>query len=129
METFAPAVDLAGLPRLGDRWLEANPYRENALAAALGQEIFERACQRCHGPEGLGKGPAPNLRRLTAYCRRIENAELAEDCRRDADAYFVSSVLDGKVCVGVRHMPAWRGALTQEMVWSLRAYLDRAVQR
>lgn len=123
-----PTVDVSGLPALGNVWRDENPYRGNTAAVALGQDAFDQACSRCHGADALGKGPAPNLRRLTRYCQRIEDPELRQACLQDTDAYFRNAVLNGKVKVGVVHMPAWKGVLSQEVLWALKTYIESPVR-
>lgn len=115
-------VDIQALKNLGASWLNENPYRDDAAAIEVGRQAFVQACQRCHGPDALGKGPGPNLRRLSAYCKRIVNASLQRECFGDNNAYFVKSVLKGKTRVGVVHMPPWEGVLSQEVLWALKAY-------
>jgi len=121
---LAPVVDTLALKPLGAAWLGENPYRSEAAAVEVGRQAFIQACQRCHGPEALGKGPGPNLRRLSTYCKRIVDPSLQRDCFIDNDAHFVKSVLKGKTRVGVVHMPPWEGLLSQEVVWALKAYVD-----
>ncbi|MBK7900983.1 MAG: c-type cytochrome [Azonexus sp.] len=123
-EAVPPVVDIQALKNLGASWLNENPYRDDAAAIEVGRQAFVQACQRCHGPDALGKGPGPNLRRLSAYCKRIVDASLQRECFGDNDAYFVKSVLKGKTRVGVVHMPPWEGVLSQEVLWALKAYID-----
>lgn len=125
----APAVDFSALKGLGSDWREENPYRNDPAAIAVGRQAFDQACQRCHGPDALGRGPAPNLRRLSGYCKRITDAEMQRACFEDNDAYFVKAVLRGRIKVGVLHMPAWQGILSQELVWALKSYVDSPVLR
>jgi mono/diheme cytochrome c family protein len=47
----------------------------------------------------------------------------------DNDHYFKKIVQDGKVVVGVRHMPAWRDALLQEDVWAIQAFIESRIDR
>ncbi|MBL8450011.1 MAG: c-type cytochrome [Dechloromonas sp.] len=123
-QAVAPVVDTQALKNLGASWHKENPYRGDAAAVEVGRQAFIQACQRCHGPDALGKGPGPNLRRLSAYCNRIADTSMQRDCFVDNDAYFVKSVLKGKTRVGVVHMPPWEGMLSQEVVWALKAYVD-----
>ncbi len=121
---LAPTVDLSGLPALGDAWREENPYRGNAQAVETGRSLYAQACARCHGAESLEPGPAANLRLVGLYCQRLADPELASRCTRDADYYFRTTVLEGKVRLGVEHMPPWAGVLSQEAIWSLRSFVE-----
>lgn len=120
-----PIVDSGPLPALGAAWLEANPYRGNAAAAAIGQAAYNQACARCHGADAsTNAAPAPDLRQLDRYCRRIADPELNAACMRDNDAYFAKTVRNGKLIVGVTHMPPWQGVLAQELAWAIQVFIE-----
>jgi len=124
-EPATPTVDASALPALGKNWLETNPYRGNAEIAELGHQIYSQTCQRCHGPDADGsRSPAADLRRLDAYCLRIEDADLRAWCTRDVDAYFLKSIRHGKKFVGTVHMPPWEGVLSQEQMWAIKTYIE-----
>lgn len=117
-----------GLPPLSDPKTESNPYRDRADVATVGREIFNHHCSRCHGVDavasGVGAMPAPDLRRLGNYCRRLAEGALKTTCRDDTDAYVLKSVLKGKTVVGIEHMPAWENILSRESLWAIRTYLE-----
>lgn len=116
------------LPPLGAVWREANPYRGNPLAIEIGHTAFNQACARCHGADAsTHAAPAPDLRNLNRYCRRIANPELNAACMRDNDAYFAKTVRQGKVIVGVTHMPPWEGVLKQELAWAILSFIESRV--
>lgn len=120
--------NLAGLPLLGDEWKPGNPYRGNAEIARAGGIAFNQNCARCHGVDAVASGtggmPAPDLRKLDRYCRRIKDGALKEACMADNDDYFRLTVLQGKTIVGVNHMPAWQGLLNQETVWAMKTFIE-----
>lgn len=121
----APLVDAAGLPALGMGWRTTNPYRGLAAAVDTGRLAFNQACARCHGVDADAAGlPAPDLRQLNAYCRRIADPELNAACMRDNDAFFARSVRQGKIIVGVTHMPPWEGILKQELAWAIQVFIE-----
>lgn len=122
-------VDLSSLERVDTNLSKSNPYRGTESARLIGQNIYVQACQVCHGERALGKGPGPNLRRLANYCKRIEDPQLQAECMVDNDAYFVKSVVNGKIKLGVEHMPAWGKTLSPEMIWSLKTYIDSPVEK
>lgn len=124
----APTVSPDGLPPLGESWLAENPYRGNPAAITIGQQAYNQACARCHGADAsTNTAPAPDLRQLNRYCRRISDVELNAACMRDNDAYFSKTVRNGKVIVGVTHMPPWQGVLKQELAWAIQAFIESSV--
>jgi cytochrome c5 len=124
----APAVSPDGLPPLGDTWLAENPYRGNPVALAIGQQAYNQACARCHGADAsTNAAPAPDLRNLNRFCKRISDAELNAACMRDNDAYFAKTVRKGKIIVGVTHMPPWEGVLKQELAWAIQVFFESRV--
>ena len=59
------AVDTTGLPVLGDKWLDQNPYRGNKLALKIGSSAYNQNCARCHGLEAVTGGIARNNSRAS----------------------------------------------------------------
>lgn len=120
-----PEVDASRLPKLGTTWLATNPYRGNPDAIAVGQLTYGQTCARCHGADAsTNAAPAPDLRKLNAFCRRVENEELKAACMGDNDAYFSKTVRQGKTIVGVVHMPAWEPVLSQELIWAVQSFIE-----
>lgn len=120
--------NLAGLPPLGDEWKPSNPYRGDVDIARAGGIAFNQNCARCHGVDAVASGtsgmPAPDLRKLDRYCRRLKDSALKDVCMADNDDYFRISVLQGKTIVGVNHMPAWKDLLTQETIWAMKTFIE-----
>jgi mono/diheme cytochrome c family protein len=82
----------------------------DATQVAAGEQIYADYCSSCHG-EGLKNtsgGVTFDLRRLRA---------------QDRDRFF-SSTLDGK-----RQMPPWRGALEEQQIEAIWAYVRATVDR
>jgi len=120
-----PRVDTSALPAAPLPWPDENPYRGIALAAVIGRDAFNQTCAVCHGPDAdASKSPAPDLRRLGRTCKRVRDTTLKQRCLQDVDVYFRNSVLKGKVKVGVRHMVAWEGILTPEVIWAIRTFIE-----
>jgi mono/diheme cytochrome c family protein len=120
-----PLTDISALPTLGSDWRDANPYRDNEGIAATGRALYNEACSKCHGPDMNARGhPAPPLRRLLRYCRKVADEALKQRCMADVDHYFATTVQKGKYILGVEHMPAWEGILTQEGIWAIKTYVD-----
>ncbi|MGQ0701272.1 MAG: c-type cytochrome [Panacagrimonas sp.] len=124
-EPVAPTADSSRLPPLGETWLAANPYRGNAEVIDTGRQMFNQGCAVCHGVDAVGeRAPAPDLRGLQAYCRRIEDSTLRAACDKDVDTHFIKVVRKGKTLVGTVHMPAWDGVLRQEQVWAIKTFIE-----
>jgi mono/diheme cytochrome c family protein len=81
---------------------------ETADKAAAGMAVYNSHCVRCHGENLQNNGWTYDLRRL----------------RPQDNARFVNSVLNGK-----GQMPPWRGALTEEEIEAIWAYIRATVDR
>lgn len=119
------SVDLTGLPTLLEE-SPVNPYRGNARAVEIGNSAFQQTCARCHGADANPAGTlaAPDLRQLHRFCGRITEAVLRAQCMSDNDRYFNKSVQEGKVNVGVVHMPRWKETLNQQTIWAIQTYIE-----
>lgn len=118
------AVDTTGLPTLGDKWRDENPYRTNKLALKIGTSAYNQNCARCHGLEAVSGGIAPDLRLLDRDCTSIKNETKKQACYRDNDNYFLTSIRHGKVRNGAVYMPPFEGVFTQEAMWAIKTYLE-----
>ena len=127
-----PQVDTSALPPVAQAWQEPNPYRNTpaqAEAQALGRLAFNQTCARCHGADADGsRAPAPDLRRLSRHCNALNPGAWRDRCMADADAYFLKSVRFGKKKFDIEHMPAWDGVLSQEVVWSIRSFVENTAR-
>ena len=93
--------------------LIALPVLQTAAAAetvdakvAAGMAAYNSHCVRCHGEHLQNSGWTYDLRRL----------------RPEDNARFLNSVLNGK-----GQMPPWRGALTEDEVEAIWAYIRATV--
>lgn len=107
------SVDTDGLESLGEEWLEENPYTKEhksyARALEIGASAYNQNCARCHGLEGISGGIAPDLRYLEEGY--------------DGDEWYVYRVRNGAVRDGAVYMPKMSEHLSQEALWSIRAWL------
>ncbi len=103
-------ADISALPQLGDEWEETNPYTGNEEAIRIGESAYAQNCARCHGLDGISGGIAPDLRKL--------------EPGYDGDEWFVYRVRNGAVRNGVPYMPKMADYLSQEALWSIRAWLE-----
>lgn len=118
------SVDTTGLPVLGDKWRDENPYRDNKLALKIGASAYNQNCARCHGLEALSGGIAPDLRLLDRDCMGIKNEAKKQACFKETDKYFLTSIRHGKVRNGAVYMPPFEGVFNQEAMWAVKTYLE-----
>lgn len=123
--TVKPTVDTSKLPKIENRDTDYNPYRNNPEAIAVGRDAFNQSCAVCHGVDADGsRMPAPDLRRIGRSCTRLVPGDWKRRCESDADYYFKHSVEEGKVKVGIRHMPAWKDLMSTEVIWAIRSFVE-----
>ena len=117
-------VDTTGLPSVGDKWLEENPFKGNKTALKIGSSAFNQNCARCHGLEAISGGIAPDLRLLDRDCVGLKNETKKQACYKEIDGYFLASVRNGKVRNGAVYMPRFDGVFNQEAMWAIKTYLE-----
>ena len=107
-------IDIDGLEKLGDEWLERNPYSGNETAIKVGEAAYGQNCARCHGIGGMSGGRNPDLRKMKHD---------AED-----DAWYVMRVRKGAVRNGITYMPVFAetdgGPFSQEALWAIWAWIE-----
>jgi cytochrome c-550 PedF len=118
------AVDTTGLTALGPQWRAENPYRGNKAALKIGASAYNQNCARCHGIEAISGGVAPDLRMLDKDCTGLKNEAKKQDCFKEIDNYFLTSVRSGKVRNGAVYMPPFEGVFNQEAMWAIKSYLE-----
>jgi mono/diheme cytochrome c family protein len=87
--------------------LAQEPLPDRAKIEA-GESVYSTYCAPCHGDQLVSTGQFPNLRRLTPSDR----------------TKFASTVRDGR-----NQMPPWRGALSDEQIDQIWAYIRSIVDR
>jgi cytochrome c-550 PedF len=117
-------VDTTGLPALGDKWRDENPYRTNKLALKIGASAYTQNCARCHGLEAVSGGIAPDLRLLDRDCVGLKNEKKKDACYKEVDNYYLTSIRHGKVRNGAVYMPPFEGVFNQEAMWAIKTYLE-----
>ena len=118
------AVDTKSLPQLGEQWREETPYRGIKEALRIGSSAYNQNCARCHGIDAISGGIAPDLRKLDRDCTNIKIEAKKQACYKEIDQYYLTSVRRGKVRNGAVYMPPFEGTLSQEAMWTVKAYLD-----
>ena len=120
------AVDTHTLPQLGSDWLNDNPYGTGGAqqeAIRVGSSGFNQNCARCHGLEAISGGIAPDLRKLDAECFDMKD-EARDNCIKEFQAYFITTVRGGRTRDGRVYMPPFEGILSQEALWAIKTYLE-----
>ncbi len=118
------AVDTRTLPQLGEAWRTENPYRGHAEAIKIGTSAYNQNCARCHGLEAISGGIAPDLRKLDGECASLKDAKRKQACVNEIDDFFLTTARRGRVRNGAVYMPPFEGTLSQEAMWSIKAYLE-----
>lgn len=117
-------VDTTGLPALGDKWRDENPYKDSKLALKIGYSAYNQNCARCHGIEAVSGGIAPDLRLLDRDCQGMRNETKKQACYKEIDRYYLASIRAGKVRNGAVYMPPFEGVFNQEAMWAIKTYLE-----
>ena len=113
---FSPLAALAA---------DTNPVRGDPAAIALGAQVFQANCARCHGEQATQpSAEAPDLRRLNVFCQQLKDSALQARCLQDVDSYFMMAVTTGKVRAGIVYMPPWRDVLTTQEIWAVRSFIE-----
>ena len=121
------SVNTTTLPKLGEKWLPANPYSEgpsHAEALRIGTSAYNQNCARCHGLEAISGGIAPNLRKIDGDCMGMADKAKQMACYKETDEFFLGTVRRGRVRDGRVYMPPFEGILNQEAIWSIKTYLE-----
>ena len=102
-------VDTKGLPKLGDKFLDSDPFVGNPTAIEVGASAYNQNCARCHGLEMISGGIAPDLRHVPLG--------------QEGDDVFKDHVQNGVQRNGTTMMPKFAGLLPQETLWAVRAFM------
>lgn len=103
-------IDTEGLEPLGEEWREVNPYAGNAKAIKIGKSAYNQNCARCHGLGAVSGGIAPDLRELPLGA--------------EGDDFYTQRVRNGAIRNGITYMPKFEGVVSQEGLWTIRAWLE-----
>ena len=115
--TAALAMSLASAAAQSDGWnipadadALRSPLEQTPALVARGRTTYASRCQRCHGPEGRGDGPASDPKRPAA--------NLTDPAIANSDGVLFYKVWNGK-----RPMPAFKSELTRDEVWAVVAFV------
>ena len=96
-----------------------NPFAGDHEAAEAGADIYEINCATCHGPEGLGDGPAAEG--LDPKPASLADTHLME--------YMSDGALFWRVSEGGGFeqfnsaMPPWKDILSEDQIWQVITFL------
>jgi mono/diheme cytochrome c family protein len=96
-----------------------NPFAGDHEAAEAGAEIYEINCASCHGPEGLGDGPAAEG--LDPKPASLADAHLMEDMSDGALFWRVSE--GGTFAPFNSAMPPWKDVLSEDERWQVITFI------
>jgi mono/diheme cytochrome c family protein len=119
--TAQPAPRPGGwvLPPTADE--EKNPFAGDPKAVESGKVLFEKKCQRCHGPGGKGDGP-------DADPDAMQDMDLTNPKRaaRNADGIVFYKAWNGRA---KPKMPAVKEELTRDQLWQIVSYVQTLRQK
>lgn len=96
---------------------KVNPLQNSAGNLAEGKRLYEQNCAQCHGVTGRGDGAAGQLLNPPPA-----NISASSKTYMTTDGYLYWAIAEGGVPLGTA-MPPFKGALTQDEIWKLIAYL------
>ena len=102
------------LPATADQ--EKNPLAGDAKAIADGKQLFDKNCQRCHGPGGKGDGPDADPD--SQQDMDLTNAKRAT---RNPDGVVFYKVWNGRK---KPKMPAFKEELSSEQIWTIVSFVQ-----
>ena len=80
-----------------------------------GGETYTTLCASCHGPDGMGGGPA-------GVDLNPAPSPVARTSQMMGDAYLLWRISEGGVPFGTQ-MPVWKNTLSQEQIWDVVNYI------
>jgi mono/diheme cytochrome c family protein len=86
-----------------------NPVSPSAEATEIGQRLYMKNCQRCHGDTGMGDGPATKFIRPAPAA--ISTTE-AQERMTDGEIFY-------KISEGKKPMPGMKGTLSDTERWQI----------
>lgn len=110
--TIAPNIPTPAVPFTA-RFLQ-NPTPDDPASVAAGRALFQANCAVCHGPQGLGDGPA-------AFTLNPRPFNLQVHVPQHAPGELFYWVSEG---VASTPMPPWKEKLSDTERWEIIRYLE-----
>lgn len=95
---------------------EKSPMTATPQLLVAGRALFQKNCQRCHGPKGIGDGPDADPDNMADM--DLTNPKRAS---RNPDGVVFYKVWNGRK---KPKMPTFSEKLTKEQVWTIVAYVQ-----
>ncbi len=95
---------------------EKSPITVTPQTLVAGRALFQKNCQRCHGPKGIGDGPDADPDYMDDM--DLTNPKRAE---RNPDGVVFYRVSNGRQ---KPKMPAFKDELSKEQIWTIVAYVQ-----
>lgn len=103
----APPAPYAGM---------TNPLPADTAAEA-GKQLYAANCASCHGPQGMGDGPA-------ATSLNPQPRPLAVEMKALKDDYLYWRIAEGGAFAPFASaMPSWKSILSEEEIWQVIAFM------
>ncbi len=94
-----------------------NPLPPSVANVQAGRKLYEQNCAACHGPTGLGNGPAgKSLNPPPANLVGVGRMPMV------TDGYLYWTIAEGGTQLQTA-MPPFKGALSETQIWDLVAFL------
>jgi mono/diheme cytochrome c family protein len=95
---------------------EKNPMSATPQVLAAGRALFQKNCQRCHGPKGVGDGP-------DAEPEYMSDMDLTKSARAadNPDGVVFYRIWNGREDP---KMPAFKNELSRQQVWTIVTYVQ-----
>jgi mono/diheme cytochrome c family protein len=98
---------------------QTNPSRGSGESVARGEQIWTLNCLSCHGPEGVGDGPASAL-----LAKRPKDLTMVA-----LPPIFPDGIMAFRIANGKNTMPAWQDSLTPDQIWDLVSFIRSKSKR
>lgn len=110
-------LDMTQRPEVVDSL--TNPVPATPESLARGEELYERVCVVCHGPDGNG---------ANAYIISLHPALLAQDLRSELSMGRSDGYIYGMIRVGRTLMPPYGHQISHYDRWHIVNYIRREIQ-
>ena len=110
--TVAPNIPTPAVPFTAR--FATNPMPDTAASIDAGRTTFQANCAICHGPRGLGDGPA-------AFTLSPRPVNLQVHVPQHAEGEIFYWISEGVAGTG---MPAWKEKLSDSERWQIVRYLE-----
>ena len=98
---------------------QSNPSQGSIESVARGEQIWVQNCLSCHGPEGVGDGPASAL-----LAKKPKDLTMVA-----SPPIFPDGIMAFRIANGKNTMPAWQDALTPDQIWDLVSFIRSKSKR